>query len=68
MKEAIVRTPYSGYINTLMSRVSCPSNENSEKKKFKKFGKKFFFENFPKKIFSGFSLLGQEALNMGVFI
>ena len=51
-----------------MSRVSCPSNENPEKKNSKNLGKKFFFENFQKKKFSGFSLLGQETLDMGVFI
>ena len=38
------------------------------KKKFQKIWKKQFFENFLKKKFSGFSLLGQETLNMGVCI
>ena len=51
-----------------MSRVSFPSNENPEKKKFKKFGKRNIFENFLKNFFSEFSLLGQETLDMGVFI
>ena len=37
-----------------MSRVSCPSNENPEKLFFKKF-------------VSGFSLLGQKTLDIGVF-
>ena len=30
--------------------------------------KKKFLENFWKKIYSGFSLLGQETLDMGMFI
>ena len=45
-----------------MSRVSCPSNENSENFFFKKFWKKKkIIEIFSKKIISGFSLLGQET-------
>ena len=54
-----------------MPRVSCPNDENTEKKKFekKKFGKKnlknfFFSKNF----FSGFSSFRQLTLDMGVFI
>ena len=47
-----------------MLRVSYPSNENPEKKIWKK----KFFEHFSKKNFSGFSLLGQETLDMRVFI
>ena len=39
-----------------------------KKKKFKKFSKKFFSKFFWKNFFSGFSLLGQETLDMGVFI
>ena len=46
-----------------MSRVSYLSNENPEKKIFEKFSKKIFFQ-----FFSGFSLLGQETLDMRVFI
>ena len=42
-----------------MSRVLCPSNENP---------KKLFPKNFENKNFSGFSLFGQEILDMGVFI
>ena len=54
-----------------MSRVSCPSNENSEEKKiqknFEKLTKNFFLK-FLKFFFSGFSLLGQESLDIGMLI
>jgi hypothetical protein len=33
-----------------------------------RYPKKFFFKKFLKKKFSGFSLFGQETLDMGVFI
>ena len=58
-------------INTSMPRVSCPNDENPEKKKIlkkKKSQKKilnFFFSKF---VFSGFSSFGQLTLGIGVFI
>ena len=53
-------------INTPMPRVSCPNDENPEKKFFeKKKSQNFFFSKF---FFSGFSSFGQLTLGMGVFI
>ena len=46
-------------MNTPMSRISCPNNENPEKFLFSK----FFGNNF-----LGFSLLGHKTLDIGVFI
>ena len=54
--------------NTNYIRISCPSNENPEKKNSKNLEKKIKLKKKLKKIFSGFSLLGQETLDMGVFI